>query len=103
VHSCHTPFFSPPHQHHDPRLRIAKEPTHCCQRAQPSKAIRILQPPLFAHRTIMPSFPLTAKRSNACAMRLSSANLTILYPLDFPKTLKTYNSASKAIHLLLFP
>jgi hypothetical protein len=73
--------------HHDPRLRIATHPTHCCQREQPGEAIRVLQPSLFAHRQITPGFPLGSKPSNLCAAQLSSANLTILYALDFPKTL----------------
>ncbi|MFI5364849.1 MAG: hypothetical protein ACHQ4J_04420, partial [Candidatus Binatia bacterium] len=46
----------------------------------------VLQPSLFAHRRIMPSFSLRPKPSNPCAVRLSGANITIFYPLDFPKT-----------------
>jgi hypothetical protein len=81
------PFFSPPHLHDDPRLRIAEHATHRCQWAQPRKPVRVLQPSLFAHRQIMPSFALRSKRSNPCTARLPSTNHHIFYPLDSVKTL----------------
>jgi hypothetical protein len=93
VHSCHMPFFSPPHQHHDSRLRVAEHATHCCLRAQPGKTVRVLQPSLFAHRRIMPSFPFRSKRSNRSPVRLPGTKLPFLYPLDSPKT-RFYNAQS---------
>ena len=80
------PFFSPPHLHDDPRLRIAEHATHCCQGAQPGKPVRVLQPSLFAHRQIMPSFALRSKRSNPCAVRFPGTNRITFYPLDSVKT-----------------
>jgi len=80
------PFFSPPHQYHNPRPRIAEHAMPGCQWAQPGKPVCILQPSLFDHRQIMSSFALRSKRSNPCAVRVSSTNCLTFYPLDSVKT-----------------
>ncbi|HLC23735.1 MAG TPA: hypothetical protein VJL08_04775 [Dehalococcoidia bacterium] len=71
-------------------------------RVQPRKAVRVLQPSLFAHCRIMPGFSLSSKRSNPCAARLPGTNLTIFYPLDFPKTQSSFCStaSTKAFHIV---
>ena len=46
----------------------------------------ILQRSSFGHRQILPSFPLSPKRSNPRPMRLSTTTNPIFYPHDFLKT-----------------